>query len=104
MTLASIGDGVIVADASGRVVFFNSVAEQLTGWPLMDAKTQPFAEVFNTVNEHTGAPVEHPVAKVLQSGGIVGLANHTGLIRRDGKRIPIDDSRTALSSGARSRR
>jgi len=92
VTLKSIGDAVIVTDVPGRVTFLNPVAEQLTGWPLADARGQPFEKIFCIVNEQTGAPVEHPVAKVLETGGIVGLANHTVLIARDGRRIPIDDS------------
>ena len=92
VTLASIGDGVIATDTTGRVTFLNSVAERLTGWPLEEAKNQPFDRVFRIVNEYTGHPVENPVAKVLQSGRIVGLANHTVLINRDGQRVPIDDS------------
>ena len=92
VTLASIGDGVIVTDATGHVTFLNPVAEQLTGWSSAEAKNVPFAEVFRIVNEYTGDSVDHPVAKVIESGGIVGLANHTVLISRDGKRIPIDDS------------
>jgi PAS domain S-box-containing protein len=92
VTLSSIGDGVIVTDAAGRVTFLNPVAERLTGWPLEEAKGLPFERIFRIVNEHSGHPVEHPVAKVLQSGGIVGLANHTVLIARDEQRIPIDDS------------
>jgi two-component system CheB/CheR fusion protein len=92
VTLKSIGDAVIVTNVAGRVTFLNPVAEQLTGWPIAEAKDQPFEKIFRIVNEHTGAPVEHPVAKVLETGGIVGLANHTVLITRDGRRIPIDDS------------
>ena len=92
VTLASIGDGVIVTDAAGHVTFLNPTAEQLTGWSSTEARYAPFAEVFRIVNEYTGAPVDHPVAKVIESGGIVGLANHTILISRDGRRIPIDDS------------
>lgn len=92
VTLASIGDGVIVTDAAGRVTFLNPVAEQLTGWSSSEANNVPFAEVFRIVDEHTGAPVDHPVAKVIESGGVVGLANHTVLISRDGRRVPIDDS------------
>ncbi|MGH8215839.1 MAG: PAS domain S-box protein [Rhodanobacteraceae bacterium] len=92
VTLASIGDGVIVTDAAGHVTFLNPVAEQLTGWSLSEARNATFAEVFRIVNEHTGAPVDHPVAKVIESGGVVGLANHTVLINREGRRIPIDDS------------
>jgi len=40
----------------------------------------------------TRKPVENPVQKVLLNGNIVGLANHTILISRSGKEIPIDDS------------
>jgi PAS domain S-box-containing protein len=92
VTLKSIGDGVIVTDVAGRVTFLNPVAERITGWLLADARDQPFERIFHIVNEHTGAPVEHPVRKVLETGGIVGLANHTILISRDGRQIPIDDS------------
>ena len=92
VTLKSIGDAVIVTDVAGRVTFLNAVAEKLTGWSLADAVDQPFEKIFHIVNEHTGKPVEHPVAKVLETGGIVGLANHTILLTRDGRRVPIDDS------------
>ena len=92
VTLKSIGDAVIVTDVAGRVTFLNAVAERVTGWSTADARGQPFEKIFHIVNEHTGKPVEHPVAKVLETGGIVGLANHTILITRDGRRIPIDDS------------
>lgn len=92
VTLRSIGDAVMVTDVSGRVTFLNPVAERLTGWSMGAASGQPVEKVFHIVNEHSGAPVEHPVAKVLQTGGIVGLANHTVLITRDGRRVPIDDS------------
>ena len=92
VTLASIGDGVIVTDALGHVTFLNPVAEQLTGWSSEEARNAPFAEVLRLVNEYNGAPVDHPVAKVMRSGAVVGLANHTVLISRDGRRIPIDDS------------
>ena len=92
VTLKCIGDAVIVTDVSGHVTFLNPVAEEVTGWSMADAAHQPFEKIFHIVNEHTGKPVENPVAKVLETGGIVGLANHTVLITRDGRRVPIDDS------------
>lgn len=92
VTLKSIGDAVIVTDVAGRVTFLNPVAEQLTGWSMAEARDQPFENIFRIVNEHSGAPVGNPVARVLEAGGIVGLANHTVLITRDGRRVPIDDS------------
>jgi PAS domain S-box-containing protein len=92
VTLRSIGDGVITADTEGRVAFFNSVAEELTGWRQEEAMGRPLAEVFNIINEKTDIPADNPVKKVLDSGLIVGLANHTALIARDGTRRSIADS------------
>ena len=92
VTLSSIGDAVIASDTSGRVTFLNSVAEKLTGWSLAEAAGKPVQEVFRIVNEHTRAVVDDPVSKVLQTGLIVGLANHTVLLRKGGGEIPIDDS------------
>jgi PAS domain S-box-containing protein len=92
VTLSSIGDCVIVTDAAGRITFMNAVAEDLTGWKLKDADGRLAGEVFRIINEETGAAVESPVDKVLQHGAFVGLANHTLLIRKDGTKVPIDDS------------
>lgn len=91
-TLASIGDAVIVTDAEGAVTFLNSEAERLTAWKTSDAAGRPLPEVFNIINEQTRQRVENPVEKVLRLGGVVGLANHTLLLARDGREIPIDDS------------
>jgi len=92
VTLASIGDAVIATDASGNITFMNPVAEALTGWTKADAMGKPLETVFHIVNEFTRAPVENPVTKVLRKGTIVGLANHTILIAKDGTELPIDDS------------
>jgi len=91
-TLASIGDAVIATDTAGNVVFMNAVAEELTGWSLGDASGRQATGIFNIVNEHTRAAVESPVVRVLREGIIVGLANHTILIGKDGTEVPIDDS------------
>jgi PAS domain S-box-containing protein len=91
-TLASIGDGVIVTDSAGRVTSINREAERLTGWPIADATGRPMLEVFSIVNEQTRQPAENPVEKVFRTGKVVGLANHTTLIARDGTEMPIDDS------------
>jgi PAS domain S-box-containing protein len=91
-TLASIGDAVIATDTSGKIMFMNSEAEKLTGWKLHDATQKPVKTVFNIVNEQTRLDVENPIHKVLEKGIVVGLANHTVLIRKDSSEIPIDDS------------
>jgi PAS domain S-box-containing protein len=92
VTLSSIGDAVIATDNAGRVSFLNPVAEALIGWPQDEARGRFLEEVFDITNETTGQPVENPVAKVLQEGRVVGLANHTILAARDGTKRPIDDS------------
>jgi PAS domain S-box-containing protein len=92
VTLTSIGDAVITTDAEGRVTFLNRVAETLTGWRDDEARSLPLPDVFPIVNEYTRQPVANPVSKVLESGAIVGLANHTILLARNGREVPIDDS------------
>jgi PAS domain S-box-containing protein len=92
VTLESIGDALVVTDAQGRVTLLNPVAEALTGWARQDAAGQPLSKVFRIVNEKTGQAAESPVERVLREGAVVGLANHTVLIARDGTRRPIDDS------------
>ena len=91
-TLASIGDAVIATDMKGRIIFMNHVAEFLTQWEQEDAIGTHLKEIFKIVNEKTHKPVEDPVEKVLREGIVVGLANHTILIAKDGTERPIDDS------------
>ena len=92
VTLSSIGDAVITTDTEAKVTFLNPIAEELTGWSLADASGRPLEEVFRIVNENTRHPVQSPVGTVLREGIIVGLANHTTLIGRDGQETPIEDS------------
>ncbi len=91
-TLRSIGDAVLATDGEGRVTFLNHVAEQLTGWSSADALGRPVEEVFRIVNETSRAVVESPVRRVIRDGLVVGLANHTLLLARDGREVPIADS------------
>ena len=92
VTLRSIGDGVITSDIEGNVVLLNKVAEQLTGWSQEEASGKPVSKVFHIINEKTGVLCENPVEKVLTLGKIIGLANHTALISRDGVQRSIADS------------
>ena len=92
LTLRSIGDAVVTTDNVGRVTHLNAVAEALTGWPSEEAIGQPLDAVFRIVNEDTRATVESPTLRALREGAVVGLANHTLLIHRDGSERAIDDS------------
>jgi PAS domain S-box-containing protein len=92
VTLASIGDAVIATDAHGAVAFLNPIAHSLTGWKPEEAQGQPLQQVFRIVNEHTRRPVDNPALRAMKEGVVVGLANHTLLISRDGTERAIDDS------------
>ena len=92
VTLRSIGDAVITTDNDGRVTYLNAVAESLTGWMQQDALGQRLDSVFRIVNEQTRRPVESPATKALREGIVVGLANHTVLIQKNGRELAIDDS------------
>jgi PAS domain S-box-containing protein len=98
VALNSIGDAVIATDAKGLVLVMNPVAEELTAWTSTEAKGRRLQDVFRIINERTRKPVEDPCGKVLATGQIVGLANHTVLISRDGKERPIDDSAAPIKN------
>jgi PAS domain S-box-containing protein len=92
ITIASIGDAVITTDPNERITLLNPIAEQLTGWTGPEAIGQPLDQIFVIINEQTQQPADDPVRKVLKNGSIAGLANHTALISKDGRVIPIEDS------------
>lgn len=91
-TLRSIGDAVIATDELGLITYMNPTAEALTAWSLVEAQGQPLQTIFCIINETTRQPVENPVMRVLREGVTIGLANHTVLLARDGREVPIDDS------------
>lgn len=98
-TLGSIGDAVIATDMNGAVTFMNSVAQSLTGWSLEKARGKSMDMVFDIVNKETRQPVENPVKKVFREGKVVGLADHTLLLSKDGKEFDIEDSAAPIITG-----
>jgi PAS domain S-box-containing protein len=99
-TLNSIGDAVIATDGNGKITMMNPLALKLTGWSVEEAKGLDLDEVFNIVNAYTRKKVESPVTKVLKAGDIVGLANHTVLIGKNGKEYQIADSGAPIKDGS----
>ncbi len=98
VTLSSIGDAVISTDVEGCVTFMNRVAESLTGWGEADAMGRSLTDIFQILNEESRQPVENPALRALTSVTIVGLANHTILIAKDGTEWPIDDTAAPIRS------
>ena len=97
-TLSSIGDAVIACNGNGKLEFINSVAQELTGWPMQEALGRELREVFHIVNAETRQAAENPVDKVRREQTVVGLANHTILISRNGTEYVIDDSAAPIRS------
>ena len=100
ITLHSIGDGVIATDDKGCIVRMNPVAESLCGWELADAIGKDLPKVFKIISSETGGPAENPATKVLENGEIIGMANHTLLISKDGKEYQIADSASPIKNRA----
>ncbi|WP_088281824.1 EAL domain-containing protein [Ideonella sp. A 288] len=98
VTLQSIGDAVITTDAEGRVTWLNPVAERMTGWPSAEASGRPLTQVFNIVDAETRQPSTNPVAACLAQDAVVGLAQHTLLVSRDGAEFGIEDSAAPIRS------
>jgi len=92
ITLDSIGDAVITTDAQGLISRMNPIAERLTGWTFNEAFQQPLTNVFAIFNASTGEPIASPIEKLLISGEIIHLSNHTTLHARDGRKYQIADS------------
>jgi PAS domain S-box-containing protein len=100
VTLTSIGDAVMATDAAGHITFLNPVAESLTGWQTEEALGLPVESVLRIIHEKTHAPAQDLVARVLKEKGVVGLANDTALVARDGREVPIEDSAAPMLDAA----
>jgi PAS domain S-box-containing protein len=100
ITLNSIGDAVIATDTTGCITGMNPTAERLTGWILADALGQPLTDVFRIISAQTRLPSLNPVQLVMERGEVVGLANHTALLARDGREYQITDSAAPIRNAA----
>lgn len=92
VTLQSIGDAVITADADGCVEYLNPVAEELTGWESHEAAGRAVGEVCCLVEETTREPLPSPILRCLQEARVVDSSEHSLLINRRGQEIAIQDS------------
>lgn len=92
ITLASIGDGVISTDANGKIVFMNSMAEQLTGWAFNEANSRDLSDVYAIIDEDTGTPLVSPLKRIIEDGLVMAMENHTILVTRDGRKLVISNN------------
>jgi PAS domain S-box-containing protein len=98
-TLGSIGEAVIATDSEARVTFLNPVAAALTGWPAEEALGQPIRNVLNLINEKSGMSTDNEVLRVLKEKQVLTVANHVGLVTRDGREISVEHSAAPILAG-----
>jgi len=90
VTLASIGDGVIATDVSGRVTFMNDVARSLTGWVNGPAVGESLDSVLALLDEETRNPIDGPFARVMCDGTVADAGRRTLLRSRAGDETPVE--------------
>jgi diguanylate cyclase (GGDEF)-like protein/PAS domain S-box-containing protein len=96
VTLNAIGDAVVSADFSGRVIFTNVVAEQMSGWMQIDASGRTIDDVFVLMDAATGSRIPCPTMRAIIENRIVAIETQTILRRRDGSVIAIEGSASPI--------
>jgi diguanylate cyclase (GGDEF)-like protein/PAS domain S-box-containing protein len=100
VTLNSIADGVITTDNEGIVDYLNPVAQMLTGWKLADARGRPVHEIMMLRHESKGHTMDNPAEVCLRDGKVTEVGQHSVLISREGREIPIQDSAAPIRDTA----
>lgn len=96
VTLRSIGDAVIAADAQGVIELMTPVAEQLTGWKQTEAIGNPVSAVFKIVDESISVKSEPPTGVASPEPANLAIPNHTLLIKQRGQAIPIEHNASPI--------
>jgi len=96
VTLRSIGDGFIATDTDGNVAMINNVAERLTGWRQEQILGKPLVEIFNILNERTRKPCSTMLDRIVETGSVVGTANHAIVVSREGVERLIEISASPI--------
>lgn len=94
VTLRSIGDGVVTADAEDRVVLINHAAEKLTGWESEEAAGIDLSYVFHTLAEGPYPPLTDNVA---DNQALTRPFGEKVLKARDGTKRVIVETRSPIS-------
>lgn len=92
ITLDAIGDGVLVVDNAGKLIYLNKVAEKMTGWSREEALGRLVEQVFFIFDGETRERAVSPAQRAIDEGQIVELALGSVLIQRDGEVLAIEDS------------
>ena len=100
VTLAAIGEGVVAADAAGRVRFLNAAAQRLTGWRADEASARPVGELLQLFDERNGAPIDSPLQAALRLRVAANAGGDPALRARDGSVRAVDINAAPIIDGA----
>ena len=97
--LASIGDGVIATDMTGKVVYINASAESMTGLTAAEAMGKDFEKVLSLYNVDSDQPEPNPIFRAMEAKTAIGLHAGTVLVTLNGARrylsatcVPVEQS------------
>ena len=92
ITLASIGDGVVVTDPQGKVTFLNGTAAKLMSCSADEPVGKPLDEVFKVIDDLTGERLDNIFGRIKDQREIVTFATSVSLDCGPDRRVPILDS------------
>ncbi len=99
LLLASIGDGVLAIDRSWNITLWNKAAELLTGFSAGDVVGRPFRDVLKFINVATRKENITFIEEAMLYGETRKMSNHTIIITKDGRELPVGDSCAPIFDG-----
>ncbi len=95
VTPGSESEAIIVTDLTGRISYVNTLAEDLTGWSLQEARNRPYQEVFRLVDDQGNAVNHQPFQSDPSAGPVPAL-----LAQRRGDSLRVLEKTTSLTDAA----
>ncbi|WP_298209798.1 diguanylate cyclase [Acidovorax sp.] len=97
LTLQSIGDAVVCADAGGLVTYLNPAAERLTGWQAFDAAGHNVDEVVSLRSPDNDALLPSSLRAAIGRGAaldaVLGVVVHRG----SGQRFQVEETASPIT-------
>ena len=78
-TFGTLSEGVLVADARGKILFINSVAARMLKANAQGVRGQPVGDLFRLVNRQSNRPADDPVDRALSADNPLPLISDDAL-------------------------
>ncbi|MDD5251748.1 MAG: ATP-binding protein [Patescibacteria group bacterium] len=90
--MESIGDGVVAIDRQWNITLWNKVATRLTGWSEAEVMGRPLRQFAKFMRESDGSENVVFIEEAMLRGETKTMENHSVLVTKDGRRVPVGDS------------